>query len=80
MAFAVITCSIGNHMNVMATIKIYTTSDIWKIILLKFHEPLGEGHLKEFSNITSSVNLLEISYYGLFITVYMSQKIAKKVN
>ena len=57
MAFAVITCSIGNHMNVTAIIKIYTTSDNYLKILLKLHEPLGEGNLKEFSNITSSVNL-----------------------
>jgi len=33
-------------------------------ILSKLHKPLGECNLKEFSNITSSVNplLLELSY------------------
>ena len=49
-------------------LRIYTTSNILKICS-KLLEPLDEFNLKEFSNITISVNLARalISYDNLFI-------------
>ena len=46
--------------------QIYTTRDIW-LFSQNLYKPLDDCNLKEFSNITSIVNLLEPSHDYSFI-------------